>query len=548
MNEAQNEETFDYVVVGGGSSGCIVAGELSQDPAVRVLLLEAGPHADENPETLIADQYKNAFINPELMWERFSQPQAACRKARLFLGSGRGLGGSGAINAMVYTRGAAYDWNSLDLPGWSFADVESDFRALESRLRIGRPERSRFTETCIAAACASGFTHKDDFNDGALSGYLGYEWMNLDAAKNARRSSYVAFLRPHEQRANLTVRTSAVVRRLHVERRPGDGQPRAASVEYRIGDSLHRARARREIVMAAGALETPRLLLLSGIGPAEALRQHGIPVEHALAGVGRNLMDHPNVSIFFLGRQPTDCSWAQLYGFHRADPASRLPDGEADTCYVFYSARSSFREGMLRMLPTMALPQSLYQKGWPVQVLRFLIRQAFRPAAVRRFVERMYGIVVILGKPQSRGSVTLRSADCEAPAAIDPAYFAAPEDLSAMVRGVELARRVAGSAPLIDWGNRELIPGGLARSDSAVERFVKNNVMTTYHYAGTCRMGRPDERDAVTCERLRVRGIGGLRIADASAIPSVPVSAMNAPSMLMGLRASRFIKEDLGQS
>ena len=275
--------------------------------------------------------------------------------------------------------------------------------------------------------------------------------MNLDPARNERRSSYVSFLRPHEGRPNLSVRTSALVCRVLLS--PQDGThaiAKADGVEYVLDGRLRRASARREVILSAGALETPRLLMLSGIGHGAELKASGVTAIVDLPSVGRNLMDHPNVSLFFLGKQETDCHWAQLYGFHRV--GQHVPPGEADSCFVFYSARSSFREGMLRMLPTMALPRSLYRLGWPKRAMQALIRGAFRMGAVQRLVHRMYGIVVILGKPESRGQIRIASPDPAEAALIDSGYFAVDADLETMVNGVELARRMAGSASLAAYG------------------------------------------------------------------------------------------------
>jgi choline dehydrogenase-like flavoprotein len=521
------ESEFDYIVVGAGSAGCVVAGELAA--SARVLLLESGDAAETHPETLVAAGYKKAFINDALLYDRFSSPQAGCGGRRVFVGTGRGVGGSGAVNAMVYTRGDVRDyarWPS----GWRWSDLEPSFRALEGKLNVSRKPPTRWTETCIAAAEAAGFERKEDLNDGALCRYLGYEWMNI--AGPERRNSYVAFVRP--ERARVELRTGATVLRVVFDGR------RAVGVEYRKDGEHVAARARREVVLCAGALESPKLLMLSGVGDPDELRRHGIDVVLGQPAVGRDLQDHPNVQVFFRGRQPTDCDWAQLYGFHRANPASDLPRDEADTCYVFYSARSSFKEGAIRLLPGIALPEPLYRQRWLRQSFRGALRGVFATPPVRRFVERMYGIVVILGKPKSRGLVRLASRDGAAPAMVDPAYFSAREDLDTLVKGVKLAREVARAAPLERWGNFELMPGRRVGSDEELARWIQKNAMTTYHFAGTCRMGE-DDRSVVDCE-LRVRGLEGLRVADASVIPSVPVSAMNAPSMMIGYRAAEFLR------
>jgi choline dehydrogenase len=231
-----------------------------------------------------------------------------------------------------------------------------------------------------------------------------------------------------------------------------------------------------------------------------------------------------------------DSFYPQLYGFHRANPNSDLPAGQSDTCYVMYPARSSLREAAMRMLPT-KLPLPLYgdlSKG----VIRGGIAAATSLGLVRAGIERVWGCVVILGKPKSRGRLTLKSRDPRAQAEIDPGYFTHPEDMETMIHGVRLGRRIAQAGPLATWGNRSLLPLR-AESDRAIQAFIEGNLMTTFHYAGTCRMG--EDRGAVVDLDLQVRGVQGLRVADASVVPFTPVSAMNAPSMVVGLCAARRV-------
>lgn len=524
-------ETYDYVVIGAGSSGCIVAAELSADPDARVLLLECGPRAEDHPETLRADGYKHAFANDALIWERFSKPQTHCGNQRLFMGSGRGFGGSGSVNGMVYTRGAREDYDEWPV-GWRWQDVQPAFEALEQRLRVRKRAANRFNEAVITAAERAGFRRSEDLNNGDLSGVLGYEFMNYEDGE--RRSSYVAFLRECLDRPNLTVRSRARVARLVVE------QQRVVGVEFtRDGESL-RVDVAREAVMCAGALETPKLLMLSGIGPAHHLGELGIDVARDLPAVGENLHDHPNVTLFYHGPFEVDCHYPQLYGFHRANPDLDLPPGQSDTCYVGYPARSSLREAAMRMLPT-KLPAWLYG-AWSKRLLRALLTVLFYFGFVRRFVERTWGLVVILGKPVSRGRLRLRSARPEDPADIDPAYFRNPQDMATLLKGVKLARRIVQQDPLHRWAGRPLLPGPGVDGDADLQAWIEANAMTTFHYAGTCRMG--EDAGSVVDLRLRVRGVTGLRVADASAIPVTPVSALNAPSMMIGYRAAAMIKQD----
>lgn len=525
-------DRFDYVVVGGGSSGCVVAGKLAEDPSVRVLLLECGDRGEDNPETLVADGYKDAFVNDRVIWERFSVPQSGCAGRRVFMGSGRGMGGSGAVNAMVYTRGDALDFETWG-DGWRWGDIASDFDDLEAELKVNRRAPTDFTDHCIRAAEDAGMRHLRDLNAGDLHDVLGYEWMSYEGQE--RRSAYVAFVRPKQGQDNLVVQTGARAKRVIIERGAATG------VVYEVDGREVTARARREVVLCAGALETPKLLMLSGVGPGHHLREHGIQVA-VDAPVGDNFHDHPNIQLFFHGKRTVDANYPQLYGFGRVGTSEQLESPtQPDACFVFYPARSSFREGLIRMLPAMAFPPSLYfaQDKLGPRLIRAGVERAFDRLAVQRFIARMWGIVVILGKPKSRGTVRLSSRRVEDDMLIDPAYFDHPDDLATVRAGVERARAIASQRPLATWGNRELLPGAFVRG-AAVDGFIKSNVMTTYHYAGTCRMG--DGSEAVVDRQLRVRGVSGLRVADASVMPVAPVAALNAPSMLIGWRAAAMMK------
>jgi len=531
-------ETFDHIVIGGGSAGCIAAAELSDDPTRRVLLLEAGPPAEDHPETLHADGYKYAFINDEVIWERFSAPQGR-RGNRLFMGSGTVLGGSGSVNGMVYTRGSALDYDEWP-SGWRWSDLEPDFAAIERRLRPRSRPATRWTEACISAAVACGFERRDDLNDGQLSNVVGYERMNYEGA--ARRSSYVAFIK-ETRRPNLTVVTHAKAHRIIF-----DESRRAVAVEYLHAPpglrgaqrgERRRAQVTGEVLLCAGALETPKLLMLSGIGSNQALRFAKVPQVLELAGVGQNLHDHPNVPLFFSAGREIDCFYPQLYSFYRTNAETNLPAGQSDTCYVFWPAPSAMKQAVQRMLPGQILPPSLYASP-----LKGLVRRgvgaAFALPPVQRVVRHLYGIIVILGKPYSRGSVRLATNDPEAPATYDPCYLSDPRDIDTLVRGVRKARTLSESGGLRAWNSAELMPGKRTQSDDAIRRYVESNVITTFHYAGTCRMGSDDR--SVCDPQLRLRGVQNVRIADASAIPTTPVSALNAPSMLIGYRAARYVR------
>jgi choline dehydrogenase len=522
---------FDYVVVGGGSAGCIVAAELANDSSKRVLLIEAGPAAEEYPETLSADGYKDAFINDAVMGERFSVPQAHSAKQRVFAGTGTVMGGSGSVNGMVYTRGAREDYSEWP-DGWHWDDNRADFDAIEKTLRPHRRSPTKWTEACIASAEQQGFTRKEDLNDGNMSNVIGYEWMSYEGGD--RRSSYVAFIKDAAPRDNLTIVARARAHRIvfNIDRR-------ARAVEYEHDGQLKRAKASRQIVLCAGALETPKLLMLSGVGPAEHLRERGIPIVADRPSIGAGLHDHPNVPVFYKTKNEIDCIYPQLYSFFRTNPESDLPPSQSDTCYVYWPAPSAMRHMMQRMLPPKVVPHSVYGPRSRAAV-RSVIGAAFKVGALQRFTDHMFGIILILGKPRSRGTLRLQSTDVTKQALIDPAYYSHPDDMKTMIKGVRIAREIGGAQALVDWGAKELLPGPRVQTDEAIARYVRKNTITTYHFAGTCSMGTA-LTDAVDTE-LRLRGVSGLRIADASVIPWTPVSALNAPSMLVGYRAAQLLR------
>ena len=522
---------YDYIVVGGGSAGCIVAAELAEDTRVKVLLLESGPSAEAHPETLVASGYKEAFVNDAVMGERFSVPQTHSANQRIFAGTGTVMGGSGSVNGIVYTRGAREDYAEWP-KGWNWDDVVGDFESIEKTLRPHRRPPTQWTEACIASAEENGFTPKEDLNDGNMSNVIGYEWMSYEG--DERRSSYVSFIKDAGRRENLTIMANARAHRVVFT-----VDKRARAVEFEHDGELKRASATRQIVLCAGALETPKLLMLSGVGPAEHLREHGIPVVADRPCVGDQLHDHPNVPVFYKAKKDIDCFYPQLYSFFRTNPDSDLPPSQSDTCYVYWPAPSAMRQMMQRMLPPKVIPHALYGPRSRALV-RSMIGGAFKLGALQHFTDHMFGIILILGKPKSRGTLRLQGTDVRQQALIDPAYYSHPEDMETMIKGVRVARTIGTSKGLADWGAKELMPGARVKSDEAVANYVRKNTITTYHFAGTCSMGAAD--DSAVDTELRLRGVTGLRVADASVIPWTPVSALNAPSMLVGYRAAKYLR------
>ena len=282
--------------------------------------------------------------------------------------------------------------------------------------------------------------------------------------------------------------------------------------------------------------------MLSGIGPKDDLERFSIPKVLEVESVGKNLQDHPSVCIFYKGKRPIDFYYPQVYGFHRINDKLNLPDGQPDTCFALFTAGTVMQQTLKRMLPIMALPGKLYNYMFLRKLLRKAVDVAFMIPMLNKFVSKLYGIVVILGKPVSSGELHLSSINPEDQAAINPAYFENPNDMETMIAGVELANRIAQQAEVKEWGNKILSRAAASKNRNQIKKWIEGGVVTTFHYAGTCSMGTssatPVDLD------LKLKGINNVRIADASVIPEVPVSAINAPSMMIGYRAAEFIMND----
>ncbi len=528
----RNGAVFDYVVIGAGSAGCVVGARLAEECQGTVLLVETGQPCSFNPEIKSADGFKYTFSNENTMWDRMSLPQEHVDGRQLYCGSGTGVGGSGSVNGMVYTRGDSRDFTQWPR-SWHWEEIVPHFESLEARLRIRHREGTAFTEACVKSSVRAGFIAKNGLNDGDLCGYMGYNDMNFEG--DQRRSSYMAFIHDRESELELlTLKTGTRAQRILF-----DGNRTAVGVELQEDGATKTIRVNREVILCAGALETPKLLMLSGVGPREELEKFAIPVVAEVQDIGKNLQDHPNVCIFYQTNREIDFYFPQVYGFQRINLDSDLPPSQADVCYTFFSVPSVIEETLKKMLPRIILPTPLHAVRKFRYGIRSLVGWAFRLPLLQRFVNRIYGIIVILGKPEFRGEVGLNSRDPGDQARVDLGYYSHPTDARTMAAAIHLADQIAQQPELQAWGSRLLSRTALAKQPAKARKWLNRATMTTYHFSGTCAMG--DSPDAPVAPDLKLRGFANVRIADASAIPEVPVSATNAPSMLIGYRAAEFI-------
>jgi choline dehydrogenase len=519
----------DYVVVGAGSAGCVLANRLTEDPAVRVLLVEAGGK-DRSPNIKIPAGFAKQF-HTKLDWDYATDPEPHCDGRSLYIPRGKSLGGSSSMNAMLYVRGRPLDydlWEAEGAAGWGWDDVRPYFLKAENNERgagehhaVGGPlnvmdERSPrpLTGRFLRAAEAVGIPRIADYNGPEQDGAS----LCQVTQRNGRRwSTADAYLRPAQDRPNLEVRTGVHVARVALE---GD---RAVGVVLRDGRGREETvRAEREVIVSAGAIGSPQLLMLSGIGPADHLREVGVGggVVVDNPAVGANLQDHPYVV----------CVWEStaaesLYGADKPKPL------------LEWLLR---RSGPLTSTVAEAFAFVRSRPGLPAADLQYHFAPAyFVDNGAEEFDGHAFTMGPVLVSPKSRGEIRLAAADPVAKPRIITNTLSEPEDLAALVTGVELAREIAGAEPLRAVRGREIYPGAEIRDDADVEDFVRRSVELLYHPSGTCRMGGAD---AVLDPELRVRGIEGLRVVDASVFPIVPGGNTNAPTIMVAERAADLIK------
>ena len=521
----------DYIIVGGGSAGCILAARLSENPELSIALLEAGPPDNDRYIHLPVGFFK--MTSGPLTWGYESAPCKAIDGRTMVYPQARVLGGGSSINAQVFTRGCPHDYDTWEAEegctGWSYAGVQPYFLRSEGNDTFAGPHHGTegplgvssgaphpLTRAFVKAAQQAGLPYRADFNAGQQEGTGFYQ---TTTRRGKRSSTAVAYLRPALGRKNLTLRTDATVSRIVVE------NGRASGVEIIVKGHPELLRAEREVIITAGAIGSPKLLMLSGIGPATHLRAHGIKVVHDLAGVGQNLHDHMDVDVI-----------AELNGPHGIDRYKKKR----------WQALAALEYALFGKGP---IASNIVEAGgfwWGDREEKTPdIQFHFLPGAG---VEE--GIGSVPGgngctlnsyhvRPRSRGSVTLRSADLLDPPVIDPNPFAERYDLDRAVDGIEISREILSQPALAKFIGREHLPGAATKGRAALEAFAREHGRSAYHPVGTCRMG--GDAASVVDPELRLRGLKGLRVCDSSVMPRIVSSNTNAAVIMIAEKAADMI-------
>ena len=536
--------SFDYIIIGGGSAGCVLAARLTESPDISVALLEAGP-VDTNILIHCPAGLAALVQTGQANWSFETTPQAGLNGRKGYQPRGKVLGGSSSINAMVYMRGhpSDYDhWFEQGNPGWSYTSVLPYFKKAEHNERTFGPEDAdyhgkdgplnvmdlrspnKFGPIFVEAGKQAGHPESNDFN-GAHQHGVG---MHQVTHKNGERySTAKAYLAPSLSRPNLTVITGAHTTRILLEGK------RAVGVEYREGNALKQLQARREVLLCAGALQSPQILMLSGIGPAAELQKHGIEVKHELPGVGENLHDHIDVVQIVNAPHLKDLFGLSLSGFIRGVKG------------IF-----EWRKHRSGMLTTNFAEAGGFIKTSPAEPtpdlqLHFVVGKLIDHGRKTTFGHG-YSCHVCLMRPQSRGRVSLASSDPLAAPLIDPNFLAEKDDMDRLVTGFKQMRTILSQPALAGYRGKELPISAQATTDAQIEAFIRLKADTIYHPVGTCRMGPQDGPHAnpmnVVDSELLVHGLQGLRVVDASIMPRIVAGNTNAPVIMIAEKAADMIK------
>ena len=554
------DDIFDYIIVGGGSAGCLIANRLSRDPAIRVLLLEAG-RKDDYLWIHIPVGYLYCIGNPRTDWLYKTEPDAGLNGRSLRYPRGKTLGGCSSINGMIYMRGQARDFDGWAATtgddAWSWQNCLPDFKAHEDHYRLDsgadpktgdnrrfsdmhghggawRIEKQRLRwdilESFAEAAVEAGVPRSDDFNSGDNEG-VGY--FEVNQRSGWRWNTSKAFLRPAKGRPNLSVWTQSHVERLILET-SGSGRKRCAGVVVqRQGQSLQ-VRARREVVLSAGAIGSPQLLQLSGIGPGGLLREHGIEVALDLPGVGENLQDHLQIrTVFKVGKAKT------------LNTLAGSVFGKAMIGLEYVLKRS----GPMSMSPSQLGAFTRSDEGQAHANLEYHVQ----PLSLDAFGEPLHTVPAFTASvcnlnPTSVGSVRIRSADFSDAPAIAPNYLSTEEDRKIAADSLRQVRKIVAQPALAKYKPEEWKPGVQYQTDEELATLAGDIASTIFHPVGTTKMGRTDDPMAVVDSRLRVRGISGLRVVDAGVMPNITSGNTNAPTLMIAEKAAAFILQDAAEN
>jgi choline dehydrogenase len=525
---------FDFVIVGAGSAGCVLANRLTADGRHKVLLLEAGGE-DRSIWIHIPLGYGKNFSNPQINWLYETEPEPECHGRRVIQPRGKVMGGSSSINGLMYVRGQAEDydrWRQLGNAGWSHADVLPYFRKAEDQQRgadewhgeggplaVSDLGELPIGDAFIAAAEQCGYPRNPDFNGAAQEGFGYYQF----TTRNGRRCSTAAgYLKPARRRTNLKVVSNALATRVLFAGK------RATGVEYLQGDVKHTARA-REVILAGGAFNSPQLMQLSGLGPAALLREHGIEVIADMPGVGADLQDHFHARLIYRATQPVsanDLFTNRLRGF--AAGLSYMLRGRG-----LLAMGAGYVGGFLRSNEAVETPD--------VQTHIML----FSADGIGGPLHSFSGVTcpVIVLRPESRGTVRIKSADPRQAPAIQANYLTAAKDRDTTVAGIRELRRIMAAPPMAPFIEAEHEPGPACASDEDLLDYVRRRGSTVYHPTSTCRMG--SDPAAVVDARLKVHGFEGLRIVDASIMPALISGNTNAPTIMIAEKSADMILQDL---